>query len=86
MTECYMCESTENLEVHHLLPVRKIGKTSSWDLIQRAESDRNKVVLCESCHQKIEDLYDDKFWNLVKHYVKKSKELDSETLHNKINF
>ena len=68
--ECYFCGAEEDLEEHHIFPVRKTASTSSMAFLQEAESEENKVTVCHSCHMKLEDLYDEKFWSLVKKWMK----------------
>ena len=39
---CIKCGATENLEVHHIIPVSKGGSNSM----------RNLITLCHNCHKK----------------------------------
>ena len=68
--ECHFCGSEEDLEEHHIFPVRKTASTRSWSFLKEAESEGNKVIVCHSCHMKLEDLYDEDFWDLVKKWMK----------------
>lgn len=51
---CFLCSETnvEALEVHHIKPRRYNG----------SDEPENTVTLCGSCHNKIECLYDDAFF------------------------
>jgi hypothetical protein len=42
--ECRMCETTSELQVHHIIPILAGGMNREWNLL----------VLCSSCHQKAE--------------------------------
>lgn len=42
--ECQRCNSIENLEAHHLIPIGYEGSTDTQD---------NLICLCRSCHQKL---------------------------------
>jgi replicative DNA helicase Mcm len=54
--DCYFCdEDTDVLEEHHLVPRRKGG----------TDNDENLVQVCPTCHQKLEQLYDDRFYNAL---------------------
>ena len=54
--DCYFCgEDTDVLERHHLVPQRKGG----------SDKDENLVQICPTCHQKLERLYDDRFYNAL---------------------
>jgi hypothetical protein len=54
---CYLCESKEKLEYHHINPNEKEFKLcdckKSWDLI--LDEVQKCVVLCNSCHHRIHD-------------------------------
>lgn len=45
--KCRRCNSEENLTRHHVFPVRWWG---------RDENDLRRVILCNSCHRKVERL------------------------------
>ena len=51
---CYFClsEETEVLQEHHIVPRRFDG----------SDSTKNLVRLCPTCHEKIERLYDSRFY------------------------
>jgi len=55
--QCYFCQVSEPsaLEEHHLVPQRHNG----------SDEPENLVMLCGSCHNKIESLYDDEFYERV---------------------
>jgi len=47
--ECLLCESTENLNVHHKVPMRNFDRDKPrW--YERANSLDNLITLCKSCH------------------------------------
>lgn len=43
--ECYKCGATENLHIHHIIPVMAGGLNGDWNL----------MTLCQSCHKKVEN-------------------------------
>lgn len=43
--ECHFCGGTEQLEVHHIVPLGAGG----------SDEDENLEVLCKSCHYKVEE-------------------------------
>ncbi|MDQ5883067.1 MAG: 5-methylcytosine-specific restriction enzyme [Patescibacteria group bacterium] len=45
---CLFCGTTQNLTIHHVIPLSQGGDNS----------DDNLVVLCDSCHQKLHILLD----------------------------
>ncbi|MGZ3770082.1 MAG: HNH endonuclease [Bdellovibrio sp.] len=60
--KCEVCESTENLELHHIIPFHK-DKSKELD-------PKNVITLCEdkcgglNCHQAIGHLGSYKSWNV----------------------
>lgn len=54
---CYLCgdDEEELLEKHHIVPRRHGG----------SDRDENLVRLCPTCHRKIENLYDYRFYNTL---------------------
>lgn len=54
MNECFICgdDNEKVLQEHHIVPKRYDG----------SDRDENLVWLCASCHQAIEKLYDDSFY------------------------
>lgn len=56
---CYFCGETDRLEEHHIVPRRYRG----------SNEDESLVTLCSDCHVKIEQLYDDRFYRRIKHYL-----------------
>jgi len=52
---CYFCESTKNIEEHHIVPQRFDG----------SDEPTNIVDLCHSCHWKLERLYNKEFWEVI---------------------
>lgn len=57
---CKFCSETDNLENHHIIPRRLNGSDNSDNLVK----------VCPSCHSKLEELYDNQFFNKLG--VKKS--------------
>jgi hypothetical protein len=49
---CRLCQATDDLEEHHLIPRRKGG----------SDRDENLVTLCRPCHRTIEEIYDEGVW------------------------
>lgn len=54
-TTCYFCDSTEQIERHHILPQRFDG----------SDKETNIVDLCHDCHWKLERLYNKEFWAAI---------------------
>jgi len=52
---CYFCESTDEIEEHHILPQRFDG----------SDQPTNVVELCHDCHWKLERLYNKDFWEAI---------------------
>lgn len=50
--QCYFCPKRTDLQTHHIVPQRKNGSNRK----------ENLVIVCERCHQKLEDLYDQRFY------------------------
>jgi len=55
MNECYFCDSTEDIEEHHILPQRFDG----------SDAETNTVDVCHDCHWKLERLYNKDFWEAI---------------------
>jgi hypothetical protein len=54
--DCYFCdESDDVLETHHIVPRRHGG----------SDDGHNLVDVCPTCHQKLERLYDDRFYTAI---------------------
>jgi len=49
---CYFCGSEGPIETHHIVPRRHSGENS----------DENLVDLCPTCHERLERLYDKRFF------------------------
>jgi len=49
---CYFCASEGPIETHHIVPRRYNG----------SDEDVNLVDLCPTCHERLEALYDDRFY------------------------
>lgn len=54
-SECYFCDEQFVLERHHVVPRRFGG----------SDSDENLVTVCPTCHEKLEKLYDKRFYEGV---------------------
>jgi len=52
---CYFCESTDEIEEHHILPQRFDG----------SDQPTNVVDVCHDCHWKLERLYNKDFWEAI---------------------
>jgi len=52
---CYFCGADGPIETHHIVPSRYNG----------SDSNENLVDLCSNCHKKLEQLYDQRFYNRV---------------------
>jgi len=65
-SECYFCpeQNPDALEEHHLVPQRFNG----------SDEPENTVLLCGSCHDKIEELYDDTFYERLGIAVEEAKQ------------
>lgn len=64
---CAWCKSTENLELHHMIPVA-IGGTND---------ERNCVVLCRNCHQTVTKYQKQLFPDVFRSYKNKITEGDA---------
>jgi len=51
-SECYFCSQNSSVEVHHIVPQRFNG----------SDRQENLVAVCDSCHKKLEALYDKRFY------------------------
>jgi len=52
---CHFCQESNVLECHHIIPKRLGGSNDS----------KNILVLCPTCHAKIEKIYDDSFFERI---------------------
>jgi hypothetical protein len=52
---CYFCPARHDIEVHHIVPQRFRG----------SDDRENLVALCETCHKKLEQLYDAAFYDAL---------------------
>lgn len=50
--QCHFCPARHDLQTHHIVPRRKNG----------SNSQENLVIVCEDCHQKLEAIYDKRFY------------------------
>lgn len=50
--QCYFCPKRSNLESHHIVPQRMNG----------SDKAENLVIVCDRCHDKLEQLYDKRFF------------------------
>lgn len=55
MKSCHFCESTADIEEHHIVPQRFDG----------SDAETNLVDLCHDCHWKLERLYNKDFWEAI---------------------
>jgi 5-methylcytosine-specific restriction endonuclease McrA len=46
--KCYFCGSTDNIQLHHIIP-KRLGGTSDPE---------NLIPLCDNCHKKLHNLID----------------------------
>jgi len=53
--KCYFCPKRTDIEVHHIVPQRFNG----------TDKRENLVALCDRCHEKIEVLYDARFYETL---------------------
>jgi predicted metal-dependent TIM-barrel fold hydrolase len=51
-SECHFCPRRDSIEVHHIVPQRFEGSNRK----------ENLVAVCERCHEKLEALYDKRFY------------------------
>jgi hypothetical protein len=51
-SECHFCPRRDSIEVHHIVPRRFDG----------SNRQENLVAVCERCHNKLETLYDKRFY------------------------
>jgi len=52
---CYFCGSEGPIETHHIVPRRHGG----------SDDDENLVDLCPTCHERLEALYDKRFYKNI---------------------
>lgn len=50
--QCYFCPARHDLQTHHIIPQRKNG----------SNSEENLIIVCGDCHEKLEVLYDQRFY------------------------
>lgn len=57
MTEgnCHFCDETQRLQTHHIVPRRFDG----------SDAEENLVTVCPTCHDKLEALYNKRFYDAV---------------------
>ena len=53
--KCYFCSEREVLEQHHIVPRRFDG----------GDTAENLIKVCPTCHRKLENLYDKRFYDAV---------------------
>jgi len=73
---CYFCLSEERhiLEEHHIVPRRFDG----------SDDDENLVRVCPTCHEKLERLYDDRFYDELGVENSDPEDSDGEIIHTRI--
>lgn len=52
---CYFCPKRTDIEVHHIVPQRFNG----------GDQRENLVAVCDRCHEKLEQLYDSRFYEVL---------------------
>jgi group II intron reverse transcriptase/maturase len=58
---CIVCDSYDNIEVHHVRALKDISKKKDWLSMTMAKFTRKQVPVCKSCHIKIhKGIYDGK--------------------------
>lgn len=58
---CIVCDSYDNIEVHHIRALKNISKKKDWLSMTMAKFTRKQVPVCKSCHIKIhKGIYDGK--------------------------
>ena len=50
--ECELCESKDNIEVHHIRKLADLKGKSPWEKVMAARR-RKTLVVCQQCHQQI---------------------------------
>jgi len=53
MSDCYFCGEEHRVETHHIVPKRFDG----------SDEEENLVDVCPTCHSKLENLYDKRFYD-----------------------
>ena len=73
---CYFCLSEERhiLEEHHIVPRRFGG----------SDDDENLVRVCPTCHEKLERLYDSRFYDELGVENSDSEDSDDVVIHTRI--
>lgn len=57
--KCVLCGSSENVEVHHINPIKKINKKVPKYVLGGILLNRKQILLCFSCHKKVhKGMYD----------------------------
>jgi len=51
-SECKICETKENLTIHHINKLSSEKSVSNWDRLHQMHN-RRQIVLCSSCHWKV---------------------------------
>lgn len=69
---CYFCslEDERLLEKHHVVPKRHGGK----------DTEENTVILCKSCHRKLEEVYSNRFYKKLGVKDRKSEKTENKVL------
>jgi hypothetical protein len=50
--QCELCESKDNIEVHHIRKLADLKGKSPWEKVMAARR-RKTLVVCQNCHQQI---------------------------------
>jgi len=49
---CVICDSTENISIHHINKLSNIKKKDLWSILHSAHK-RKQIPVCSDCHYKI---------------------------------
>ena len=60
LSQCAICGSTDEINMHHVKHIRKMGKEITGSTKLLAQVNRKKIIVCKKCQQKIhKGIYDD---------------------------
>jgi hypothetical protein len=71
MPDCHFCSESGVTESHHIVPQRYDG----------SDRDENLVDVCPTCHEKLERLYDDRFYQQLRSNISTSQLASEELIH-----
>lgn len=57
---CFICGSSENLEIHHIVPIKNKRPNGRFDkLFEWKRNPENLMLLCRACHRHLHrEIYD----------------------------